>query len=240
MVIKRLAALLTLLFAFISASAEEVEPQIITVKCSSGTRYEKLYQPQQKSRKAVPLVFVFHGRGGSMHGAAKNMAIHNYWPEAMVVYPHGMWCDEGLREGLGWVINEQSRDLEMFDALLSHFLREYNIDRSRIYATGHSNGGAFVHALWRWRGDTFAAVAPSASTSSKLGESRYNRTPKPVLIIGGEADEIVKIAGIRREIALVKQINNSRDVETFIHKEGHKFHPQAAAEIVQFFKKYTK
>ena len=240
MIVKRLATLAILLTAFIFASAEVVEPQIISVNCGSGTRYAKLYQPQQKSRKSVPLVFAFHGRGGSMHKAAENIAIHNYWPEAMVVYPHGMWCDEGLREGLGWVISEQSRDLEMFDALLNHLLNSYDIDRNRIYATGHSNGGAFVHALWCWRGDVFAAVAPSATTSAKLGEERYNRTPKPILIVGGEADEIVKIAGIRREIAMVEQINGSRNVETFIHEEGHKFHPQAAAEIVQFFKKYTK
>ena len=240
MIVKRLATLAILLTAFIFASAEVVEPQIISVNCGSGTRYAKLYQPQQKGKKPVPLVFVFHGRGGSMHGAAKNIAIHKYWPEAMVVYPHGMWCDGGYKDGLGWVIDEQSRDLEMFDVLLSHLLNSYKIDRNRIYATGHSNGGGFVHALWRWRGDVFAAVAPSASTSKRLGESRYSRTPKPVLIIGGEADEVVKIAGVHREIALVKQINNSRDVETFIHKGGHKFQPQAAAEIVRFFKKHTK
>ena len=240
MIIKRIAALTILLIAFIFASAEEIEPQIIKLNCGSGVRYAKLYQPQQTDGNSVPLVFVFHGRGGSMHGAAKNIAIHNYWPEAMVVYPHGMWCEGGYKDGLGWVIDEQSRDLEMFDVLLRHLLNSYKIDRNRIYATGHSNGGAFVHALWRWRGDIFAAVAPSASTSSKLGESRYSRAPKPVLIIGGEADEVVKIASIRREIAIIKQINNPRNTEIFIHKEGHKFLPQSAVEIVRFFKKHTK
>lgn len=236
--IKRVATLLISLAFCVMAYAEGVEPQIITVKCGSVTRYAKLYQPQREDSKLMALVFAFHGRGGSMHKAAENLAIHSHWPEAMVVYPQGMWCDGGYRDGLGWVIDEHSRDLEMFDVLLNHLLSSYDIDRSRIYATGHSNGGAFVHALWRWRGDVFAAVAPSSTTSSKLGESRYGRTPKPVLIIGGEADEIVKIAGVRREIALVQQINGTCDVEVFIHQGGHKFIPQAAVEIVRFFKKH--
>ena len=172
-----------------------------------------------------------------MHGVSKKIDIHNYWSEAVVVYPQGMWCEGGYMDGLGWVIDSHSRDLEMFDSLLLYLKQHYNIDLNRIYATGHSNGGAFVHALWCWRGDVFAALAPSASTSSKLGKSRTCREPKPLLIIGGKQDEVVSIAAIRREIAIAKQINGPLGVDSIVHSGGHKFPGQYVADIVSFFKR---
>lgn len=37
-----------------------------------------------------PLVFAFHGHGGTMTGFANRFAIHRKWPEAIVVYPQGL------------------------------------------------------------------------------------------------------------------------------------------------------
>ena len=239
MIAKKVALFLAFLMLFATVVAQEIQPQIITVDCGGVTRYAKLYVPENVGDSKLPLIFVFHGRGGSMHGVAKNIAIHNHWPDAMVVYPQGMWCEGGYKDGFGWVIDSQSRDLEMFDALFAYLQQHYNIDLSRVYATGHSNGGAFVHALWCWRGDVFAAVAPSASTSSKLGDSRTRRDPKPVLIIGGEQDEVVRIAAIRREIAILQQINGALGVDSIIHSGDHKFPRHLVPNIVGFFKKHT-
>jgi len=54
------------------------------------------------------------------------------------------------------------RDLRFFDVMLASLRAEFHLDEKRIYATGHSNGGLFTYLLWAERGDTFAALAPSA------------------------------------------------------------------------------
>ena len=234
--IRRFGTLLCLALAAFAAAAQGQSERVVGFECGGKIREAKIYAPEGRQRKKLPLVFVFHGRGGMINSVARNMAIHKYWPEAVVVYPQGLWVEGGLRDGYGWLISPDSRDLEMFDTLLDMLKREYRIDNSRIYATGHSNGGGFVYALWTWRGDKLAAVAPSASSSARVGEGRYNRRPMPVLIVGGEADHLVKIETVRREIAMARKINGDCEVATFIHAGGHKFVPEAAEKIVQFFK----
>ena len=46
--------------------------------------------PQPAQTNAVPVVFVFHGQGGTMNQAARKFAIHTHWPAALVVYPQGL------------------------------------------------------------------------------------------------------------------------------------------------------
>ena len=58
---------------------------------------------------------------------------------------------------------QEDRDLKFFDAMLADLIKEGRVDERRVYATGHSNGGAFTYLLWAERGDVFAAFAPSAS-----------------------------------------------------------------------------
>src|SRR4030095_9240404 len=45
-----------------------------------------------------PLVFVFHGRGGTAEGAAGRIPLHRHWPEAVVVYPQGVPGQRAMRD----------------------------------------------------------------------------------------------------------------------------------------------
>ena len=176
------AALSTLL-----CRAEGREGEIISVVSDGAPRRALVYVPQEQ-RAPAPLVFVFHGRGGSMHGISKKLDIHNFWSEAIVVYPQGMWCEGGYRDGFGWVISDtedEGRDIRFFDVLLEYLVKNYNVDTDNIFATGHSNGGGFTYALWAFRGDKFKGFAPSASSTRRLGENADKRKPKPVFIMGG-------------------------------------------------------
>src|SRR5690242_17030508 len=49
-----------------------------------------VYAPSAAKTTPAPLVFVFHGHGGNMKGAANSFHMHTLWPEAMVVYPQGL------------------------------------------------------------------------------------------------------------------------------------------------------
>ena len=237
--------------------ANNREGKIISVTSDGMTRRALVYAPKSQKSPA-PLVFVFHGRGGSMSGISKKMDIHNLWHEAIVVYPQGMWCEGGYRDGLGWVINDtedEGRDIRFFDVLLDHLLKNYNVDSGNVFATGHLNGGGFTYALWALRGDKFKAFAPSASSSRRLGENAKKRMPKSVFIMGGELDEIVKIERVRRDVEVSKQINgctgmprkftestkiyygkNGVVVVDAIHPYGHDIQRAMLPELVEFFK----
>jgi polyhydroxybutyrate depolymerase len=49
-----------------------------------------VYVPAQAKTEATPVIFAFHGHGGSMRLAARGSGYHTLWPEAIVVYPQGL------------------------------------------------------------------------------------------------------------------------------------------------------
>ena len=56
-----------------------------------GVKREALvYAPSKKTEGKAPLVFDFHGHGGTARHAAKTHHIHETWPEAVVVYMQGI------------------------------------------------------------------------------------------------------------------------------------------------------
>jgi polyhydroxybutyrate depolymerase len=126
--------------------------------------------PDKIPAGGAPLVFAFHGHGGTMGHAARSFPIHEQWPEAIVVYPQGLPTAGQLTdpkgERSGWQGRagmEGDRDLKFFDVMLADMKQRYAVDARRIYSTGHSNGGGFTYLLWAERGEVFAAMAPSAA-----------------------------------------------------------------------------
>jgi polyhydroxybutyrate depolymerase len=123
-----------------------------------GVRREALVVTPADGEDLAPVVFVFHGHGGTARQAARSFDLHTHWPEAIVVYPQGLPTPgrltdpEGKRNGWQHAAGEQEdRDLKFFDAMLASLKSEHNIDESRIYCTGHSNGGGFTYLLWAAR-----------------------------------------------------------------------------------------
>src|ERR1017187_5426682 len=155
-----------------------------------AVREALVYAPPQASTNASPVVFVFHGHGGSMQNAARSFALQRVWPAAIVVYPQGLNTPgrltdpEGKRAGWQSVTGAQGdRDLKFFDAMLASIRKDYRVDDKRIYATGHSNGGGFTYLLWAARGEQFAAFAPSSAAAARnLGKLK----PTPVMHVAGE------------------------------------------------------
>jgi len=223
-----------------------------------------VWAPPQARTNAVPVVFAFHGHGGSMQNAARMFGFHTRWPEAIVVYMQGLNTPgeltdpEGKKPGWQAGAGEQGdRDLRFFDAVLASLRQDYKVDARRIYATGHSNGGGFTCLLWSARGETFAAFAPSAAASARL---LPRLKPKPVLQVAGEKDTLVKFEWQQRTMAALRRLNQcgpgqpwegekgctlypsklGQPVVTFIHPGAHTFPAAAPAIIVKFFKQNPK
>jgi len=221
--------------------------------------------PAKASTNPPPLVFVFHGHGGSMEGAARMFGIHTVWPEAVVAYPQGLNTPgrltdpEGKRPGWQHSPGAQGdRDLRFFDAMLEAMRKDFRIDTNRVYSTGHSNGGGFTYLLWLARGDRLAAIAPSAAAGIRNADPGKRPQPLPVLHIGGTADPLVKFAWQRAAMDAVRTLNQCGEgtpwapmctqyvskvdapLVEFIHPGTHNFPAAAPPLIVRFFREHAR
>jgi polyhydroxybutyrate depolymerase len=237
-------------------------PEQMTWTVGDLKREALVYLPSKKSDTGAPVVFGFHGHGGSSRNAARSFGFEKLWPEAIVVYMQGiptpgrLTDSEGKRNGWQHDTGDQDdRDLKFFDAVLATLREKHNVDDQRIYATGHSNGGGFTYLLWAKRPEAFAAVAPSAASSRRLNEL----TPKPAMHIAGRNDELVLFSRQELAIAAVKRTNEcsgngsewgkdctqfASDKGTpfvaFIHDGTHKYPSEAPPMIVRFFMEHSK
>ncbi|MCG9895790.1 MAG: hypothetical protein MH204_09985 [Fimbriimonadaceae bacterium] len=205
----------------------------------------------------APIVFVFHGKGGSGVSALRSTGMADAWPEALVIAPDGRPTvtprdPDGLRTG--WNGRRGGEDLPFFDALLAWAGKEGQGNLAKVAVMGHSNGGGFVYSLWRFRSDRIATFAPSAAQGA-AGIT----TPKPAFLVMGRADTVVAYADQQTALARLLDLfsptrrpeptpeplgsanllrfGTSPEIVAYDHPGGHEY-PQAATEpMVAFFRK---
>jgi len=233
---KFISALYLVCFVVASGICAEESLERREWKVEGISREALVHIPVTAKTNAAPVVFAFHGHGGSMRNAANMFGYHKIWPAAIVVYMQGLNTPgrltdpEGKKPGWQHSVGAQNnRDLKFFDAVLASLKKEYKVDAKRIYSTGHSNGGGFTYLLWEERGKEFAAFAPSASLGRSLverepalaqelarrtGEVPMNQIstnstfiPKPVLHVAGEKDPLVKYEWQKLMIGALRKAN---------------------------------
>jgi polyhydroxybutyrate depolymerase len=212
-------------------------------------------------KTGAPLIFAFHGHGGTSQFSARKFLFHKAWPEALVIYPQGLpapgkFDPEGKRNGWQKTVGDLAdRDLKFFDAMLEWAKKQYQIDASRIYVAGHSNGGAMTYVLWSARSNVIAAFAPCAAG---FGRNGLGAKAKPAILLAGEQDEVVPFENQKRSMNFVLRLNqcdasgNPRskemtfykskvgaDVLAYIYPGAHPLPDNAGEVIVKFFKDYT-
>ena len=249
--------------AILTSAAFGAEPAPSKWTVDGIEREALVYLPVSASKSKPPVIFAFHGHGGNMYFAARGMALQNYWPEAIVVYPQGL-PTPGIvmdREGKkpGWqreAGQEHDRDLKFVDAIVGSLREKYSIDDNRVYASGFSNGGLFTYLLLSQRPNVFAAFAPGGAVllpQVPLTQAR------PVLHYGGQSDQLARFEKQQATIDQVRKFNGCAQqgescgasctlyrsskgaaVETFIHPYGHFYPPAVTQLIVKFFKEHSR
>ncbi len=239
------------------------EPERREWAIDGAAREALVCAPDEAREKPSPLVFVFHGHGGTMNAMLRRYQLQRLWPEAIVVYPQGLNTPGRLTdpEGKkpGWQHSAghmEDRDLKFFDAMLADLKKDYKVDDKRIYSTGHSNGGGYTYLLWAERGDVFAAVAPTAAAAPREIADKWK--PKPALHLAGENDPLVKFVWQEAIIAKLRELNQCGEGEpwgeyctlypskigapvvTYIHPGAHGFPNGAEKVIVKFFQEHAK
>jgi polyhydroxybutyrate depolymerase len=213
-------------------------------------------------KSGAPVIFFFHGHGGTAQFVDRRYQVHTLWREAICVYPQGLTGVQGITdpEGkkTGWQKNPgelNDRDVKFFDVMLAGLQKEHKIDANRVYVMGHSNGGRFVNVLWSMRGDKLAAIC---SVAGHGGAMIQQAKPRPVFMIAGEQDPIVPFEGQKRAIGVVRKVlktdsskaksegflttepgTSGTELVTYIHPGGHEFPKEALPAILAFFQRHS-
>jgi polyhydroxybutyrate depolymerase len=165
---------------------------------SSGQRREYLlYVPMSYDRtRPAPLVISMHGAAG---WPVQQMELSGWNRLAesegfLVVYPSGIesagpriWhVDSG--GGLG-------RDVTFIAELIDKLEADYNIDRSRIYANGFSNGGGMSFALSCTLSNRIAAVGMVGAAQTLPWRWCTDHRAVPMISFHGTADRMAPYHG---------------------------------------------
>jgi len=139
------------------------------------TRQATVYIPSTSGYH--PIVFGFHGRGGTGAGfGPKYCYFEKNWSGAIVVYPTALTIS-GTRKWqtkVGQSISGvQDMDLKFFDAMLSTFVNKYNANTSQVFCHGWSSGAEFIYnVLWTKRGTELKAISTAgAALGTTSGKS---------------------------------------------------------------------
>ena len=191
-------------------------PNIIIESCSNTTRtgmqkcdlkhdgldrYYFIYKPDNLNTNiSVPVLFALHGYGSS---ALSHLTYTNYFSLAdannfIVIYPQGTTTDtlsSHWNVG-GWTSKSTRKDIEFIDTVIDLIKDKIQIDQTRIYSSGMSNGGYMSYSLACNLNSKIAAIA--SVTGSMTPDNFDNCTPSnpiSVLQIHGLQDLIVPYIG---------------------------------------------
>ena len=156
-----------------------------------------------RSDQPAPVVFAFHGGGGTMQlqaGDSYGLVDKSDSAGFIAVFPNGYsrlpggklatWnagacCAQARDEGID--------DVGFVRAIWDKLPTLVSVDRQRVYATGMSNGGMMSYRLACEMADVFKAIAPVAGTDNTL-QCQPSR-PVSVLHIHAKDDDHVLFNG---------------------------------------------
>jgi polyhydroxybutyrate depolymerase len=163
---------------------------------SSGRtrRYLVHVPPGYDPAKPTPLVISLHGAGGW----PRQQQYLSQWSRLadaqgfIVAYPAGtgfpqiwhVFRDAGLR-----------RDVKFISEMIDTLERSYDIDSTRIYVNGFSNGGGMAFVLSCTLSDRIAAIGVVAGAQTLPATWCESRRPVPMIAFHGTADPIIPYKG---------------------------------------------
>ncbi|HOJ30856.1 MAG TPA: PHB depolymerase family esterase [bacterium] len=144
--------------------------------------------------RSFPLVFVLHGGGGSGETISnftgfKMLAEKNRF---IVVYPDGY--QKQWNDGRDYSVTGVA-DVKFLRAVFEIVSQEFNIDKTRVYAAGISNGAMMCYRLGIEMSDIFAAIAAVCGNLPTKLEEKKPEHPVSVLIMNGTSDPLVPYEG---------------------------------------------
>jgi poly(3-hydroxybutyrate) depolymerase len=209
----------------------------------------RMYVPSAYTgAKPFPLIVALHGLGGTEDSFFDNYEKrlpplaeqHGY----ILAAPLGYRVDGSYGWGLGNPpADPNTRRTQMFSEqdvmqVLQRVRQLYKIDESRIYLMGHSMGGIGTWKIAPKYPDIWAAIAPISGSGAPGTLETIRRVPE--IIVHGDADPTVNVAGSRAMVAKLKELGSEFkyiEVPGGLHSDV--VAPNLAA-IVEFFDAHRK
>ena len=176
-----------------------------TISTSDGRlRSYLLFTPSTiDPTKPAPLIIALHGGLGNAKQKKKNTALSNYAETNgfYVLYPNGIGAVSTNVGPQSWnagdccgpAAKNKVDDVTFIKTLVNELKNSYAIDKTRIFAIGHSNGGMLAYRLACELSDTITAIGVQ---SASLGIKQCTPTNNVSAIhIHGTADKNMPIEG---------------------------------------------
>ena len=137
-----------------------------TMSYDNETREYLIYIPTSYDlNSATPILFAFHGFSGYNQYFINTADFRSLADQFnfIAVYPQGLVCGDGTT----WNTNPpggdnkcSQDDIGFFAALLSEISGNYNIEASKVFLTGYSNGADFSYSMACYQSSLVTAIAP--------------------------------------------------------------------------------
>ena len=147
-----------------------------------------------------PALIVLHGGTGNGRQIERSSGFSELADQFgfVAVYPDGtgsvdMRYTWNADNCCGFAHRQDVDDVGFISALIDELIANYDVDPSRVYVTGFSNGAMMTFRLACELSDRIAAAAPYAGALNT--DSCAATNPVPILIMNGDADQNVPVAG---------------------------------------------
>jgi predicted peptidase len=129
--------------------------------------------------------------------------------------------------------------------VLDMIRKEFNVDENRIYLMGHSMGGAGAIYLGVKHASIWAAIGAEAPATAPAGltPESYSLEPAkniPMIIVQGDMDTLVPVAGARLWIDKMKELKITHQYVEVAGGDHGSVLTTGAADIFAFFSKHSK
>lgn len=195
---------------------------------------------------AVPLVFLYHGVGGSSATIVKDSGFAKLLEtEKFILVVPNSATPEGKKLSLDWftgaaAFDKDNPDLVFFDDLIKCTSASWQIDPDRVYVTGMSGGGLMTVMLTLHRGKSIAATAPFSGGYLHAWPTPAG-TPPVLVTWGGKTDEAFSQ---KFELLAQELLTNFKKDGRFIvrceHTLGHKWPLEMNVAAWKFLSSFTR
>jgi predicted peptidase len=129
--------------------------------------------------------------------------------------------------------------------VLAMIKKEFNVDENRTYLMGHSMGGAGTIYLGVKYASIWAAIGAEAPATSPAGINPNNFSLEPaknlpIMIVQGDMDTLVPVAGARLWIDKMKELKIPHQYIEVAGGDHGSVLTTGAPDIFAFFAKHTK
>jgi phospholipase/carboxylesterase len=186
-----------------------------------------LYVPKgYKSDKATPLLVWLHGAGGSGNVSENMAALAEEFGFIVLAPDSREWTWDAI-------LGQYGPDVDFLQRALRQTLSRYNLDRSRIWLGGFSDGASYSLSLGISYGDIFTKIYAGAPGVMQPIEANG----KPAIFIShGRQDQTMPIDDTSRKfVPRLKTLGY--DVTYEEYDARHQLPPEMLRKVIEWFNK---